>query len=107
MLPALTYTYHDSQLEGCDFGPRRELRMSLRLDPVWNPHAPDVVTLHFSSIDNFAVVHAFFSKVVAASLREPLADVIGLDAIAKGTWVVDLAAHGAVTILTPKRPREL
>jgi hypothetical protein len=102
----LTYGYHDSLLERCQVGPQQEVILEVRLDPVWNRHAPRNVRLRFGAIQNFEEVRAFFERVQEASHQEVLDEVVGIVCRQKGRWVVDLARNGAVTIATPKIPQE-
>jgi len=105
----LMYGYHDAQLEGCQVGPQREVILDIRLDPVWNRHAPRHVRLRFGAIQNFDDVQSFFDRVLARPDRAPegfIDEIAGIVCTAKGAWVVDLDRGGSVTIGTPKMPNE-
>jgi hypothetical protein len=105
----LTYGYHDAQLEACELGPQREVVLQIRLDPVWNRHAPGYVRLRFGAIQNFKDVEVFFERLKAASDRPPegyLDGIAGIACTSKHTWVVDFDRGGSVTIVTSKMPTE-
>lgn len=101
----LTYEYHDSWLERFELGPRRELILQIRLDPVWNPRAPEDVRLRFGGIQNFDEVRTFFDLLEPVS-RGALNVVDEIARPEKGKWIVDLDRSGTVTIVTSKLPQE-
>lgn len=69
----LAHEYHDGVLVGIELGPRREVVLHVRLDPVWNAGQGHVQRLHLSAIQNFDDVAAFFRR--APSLGDPGAEV--------------------------------
>lgn len=87
---SLAAEYHDSQLESVYIGPRREIELVVRLDPVWNSGDGTTRRLRFSRIQNFDDVAAFFARIPGASspgasldqigrIVRPGKDIIGID----------------------------
>lgn len=58
----LGYNYHDSKLDQFELGPRRELNLTIFLDPIWNNNTEGVINLSFHGIDNYDQVTNFFSS---------------------------------------------
>lgn len=56
------FHYHDAWLTNYRLGPRRELHLFIRLDPVWN-EGLKTVQLRFSDIDHFEEVVTFFGTI--------------------------------------------
>ena len=103
----LVYEYHDSTLESCQFGPRRELNLQILLDPVWNPQAPQRVTLHFTAIENFDEVREFFKEVqLHRQTEESIDGILACVNNGKGKWLIELERNGSVAIVTFKKPCE-
>ena len=99
----LKANYHDGQLEALEIGPRREITLSVRLDPVWNGGDDRVQRLHLSAIENFEEVRAFFENVASAESRDrPLGEVIRIARAANGAVGVDLSPQGYVEVQTRK-----
>ena len=91
--------YHDGQVESIEVGPRREVVITVRLDPVWNNGDDSSRRLHFSAIQNFEEVMAFFRR----GLRERgeagyVDEVIGIVLVSKGIIGIDLAGLGYVEL---------
>jgi len=107
MLPTLIHCYHDSRLLGFALEPGAGLVLRVSLAPAWNPTGPNEVVLTFGGIENHREVVGFFQRLPSSSHSATLVDIIDVQAQAKGQWVIDLVGHGAVTVHTPKRPREL
>jgi len=103
----LAATYHDGQLVDVEIGPRREVVLSIRLDPVWNAGSDRVQRLHFSAIENFDEVRAFFVRAPEPdSHRRSLSEVIGIVQPERGVVGVDLSPLGYVEVRT-RNVREL
>ena len=103
----LTYGYHDAQLEACELGPQREVVLQVRLDPVWNRHAPRYVRLRFGAIQNFDEVQVFFERLKAATDRPPEGYLDGIAGIACTSKCVFLRRQLAADILVNLRPQLL
>jgi hypothetical protein len=58
----LEHEYHDGAVVRIEIGPRREVVLHVRLDPVWNDGDESVRRLQFSAIENFDEVAAFFAR---------------------------------------------
>ena len=56
----LSHEYHDGGLFDVRIGPRQEVALTIRLDPVWNNGDETEKTIQISAIANFAEVKAFF-----------------------------------------------
>ena len=91
--------YHDGQVEAIDVGPRRELTLTVRLDPVWNDGDDSTRRLHFSAIQNFEEVAAFFQRGLPARVQARYLDeVVGIVLASKGVIGLDLANLGYVEL---------
>jgi hypothetical protein len=91
--------YHDGQVEAIDIGPRREVTLTVRLDPVWNDGDSSTRRLHFSAIQNFEEVTAFFRKGSPARGETDYVDeIIGIVLASKGVVGLDLAELGYVEL---------
>jgi hypothetical protein len=78
-------------------GLQREIVLEIRLDPVWNRHAPRNVRLRFGTIQNFEDVQVFFERLKARTDRPPegyLDGIAGIECTAKQPWVVDFDRGG-------------
>ena len=89
--------YHDGVVEAVEIGPRREVALTVRLDPVWNSGDGSARRLHFSAIDNFDEVASFFRQGSPAPQGAGCVDeVVGIVLVSKGIIGVDLARVGYV-----------
>lgn len=102
----LNFHYHDALLVGCQVGPRREVTLRVRLDPIWNPTGPQEVQLRFGAIQNFDDVRALLEQLLNSVKRETLDEIVGIVSTGKGEWTLDLARAGALSIVSPKIPQE-
>jgi hypothetical protein len=95
----LNAEYHDGAVEAVEAGPRREVVITVRLDPVWNNGDDSTRRLHFSAIKNFDDVAAFFRQTSLASEGSGCIDeAVGIVLVSKGVTVFDLAQLGYVEI---------
>jgi hypothetical protein len=91
--------YHDGVVEAVEVGPRREVVLVVRLDPVWNGGDESTRRLHFSAIDNFDEVATFFRQGSPGPGGAGYVDeVVGIVLISQGIIGVDLARLGYVEI---------
>lgn len=58
----LKYNLHDSQIAQFSFGPRREITLTIVLDPVWNENQERTIKLRFSAIENLEAIQSFFNS---------------------------------------------
>ncbi len=58
----LKFNLHDSQLEKFTFGFRRDLTLTIVLDPVWNKNLDSKINLRFAAIENLEAVREFFNN---------------------------------------------
>jgi hypothetical protein len=95
----LNAEYHDGAVEAVVVGPRREVALTVRLDPVWNGGDDSTRRLHFSAIENFDEVAAFFRQASPTPEGGCCADeVLGIVLVSKDVIGVDLARLGHVEI---------
>jgi hypothetical protein len=89
--------YHDGHIESVEVGPRREVVITVRLDPVWNDGDDSARRLHFSSIQNFEEVASFFGRCSSAQggCRD---DVLGITLVADGVIGIELTYTGYVEV---------
>ncbi|MBL7998367.1 MAG: hypothetical protein JNL32_06995 [Candidatus Kapabacteria bacterium] len=99
----LKYNLHDSHIAEFSFGPRREVTLTVALDPVWNINKPATIKLRFSAIENYEAVQSYFhSNYVERALPNAYWDEIQeLSAIDKKTYrlilgsgIVDIVCKG-------------
>ena len=91
--------YHDGVVETVEVGPRREVAITVRLDPVWNNGDDSSRRLHFSAIQNFEEVAAFFRQGSPARGEAGCVDeVVGIVLVSKGIIGIDLAGLGYVEL---------
>ena len=96
---ALGAEHHDGRVEAIDVGPRREVIITVRLDPVWNNGDDSTRRLHFSAIQNFEEVAAFFLRGSPARGEGGYVDeVIGIVRASKGIIGLDLSGWGYVEL---------
>jgi hypothetical protein len=96
----LKYNYHDGQLSCFSLGPRNEVTLEVRLDPVWNPGGPSTGRIRFGAIENLNEVRTFLEKVSPPRSEGAfLAEVIGIIYEHKARWILDLSVYGSVVIL--------
>jgi hypothetical protein len=95
----LSANYHDGQLEGVEFGPRREVVLSVRLDPVWNNGSDAPRRIRFSAIKNYAEVKAFFGGTsIRADTDRSLDEVLAIVRPSKTVIGIDFAKRGYVEL---------
>lgn len=94
----LNAEYHDGAVETVEAGPRREVVLTVRLDPVWNNGDDSTRRLHFSAIRNFDEVAAFFRRASPAPEGGCVDEVVGIVLVSEGVIGVDLARLGYVEI---------
>lgn len=87
-----SFNFHDSCLLKVVIGPRREVRLHVQLDLVWNPGCPEFVVAHLSKIENFNEVRTWLETF---SGEEHLGLVGALDRVGKDV-VLDLDRHGKI-----------
>lgn len=99
----LNAEYHDGAVEAVEVGPRREVIITVRLDPVWNNGDGSIRRLHFSAIQNFEEVAAFFRRALPAKEDGGCIDqVIGIVLVSKGIIGIDLDGLGYVELREAK-----
>ena len=74
--PPLPYNFHDGGLAAIEIGPRREVTLTVGLDPVWNA-GECTARIRFGGIENFDEVRAFFATLPPARLPGAFLD--GID----------------------------
>ncbi len=96
----LKYNLHDSHIAQFSFGPRREVTLTIALDPVWNENLEATIKLRFSAIENYEAVQSFFnSNYVQRALPNAYWDEIDeLSRIDKKTYRLSLGS-GIVDIV--------
>lgn len=94
------YEYHDSFLEDIKIGPRREINLSIYINPVWNDKIEKSVKLKFSAIDNFETVKEFFeNKIIKPEIQNT--GIIAIKLISRKKFIIDFEV-GDVEINTNK-----
>ena len=89
--------YHDGAVVRIDVGPRREVVLHVRLDPVWNDGDKSVRQLRFSAIENFDEVAAFFARQPPPAFPDAAIDeVLAIVRPAKRIVGLDLSHLGYV-----------
>jgi hypothetical protein len=87
----LNAEYHDGVVEAIELGPRREVILTVRLDPVWNNGDGTTRRLHFSAIQNFDEVSGFFGRAGPVHEGAKCVDeILGIVRVAKGVIGIDL-----------------
>jgi hypothetical protein len=86
--------YHDGVVEGIELGPRREVVLTVSLDPVWNNGDGTSRRLHFSAIKNFDEVSSFFGRATPEYVDE----ILGIMLVAKGVIGIELDHLGYVEL---------
>ncbi len=95
----LNAEYHDGVVEAVEVGPRREIVITVRLDPVWNNGDGSTRQIHFSAIQNFEEVAAFFQRASPTKGGGGFIDeVIGIVLVSKGVIGIDLDGLGYVEL---------
>jgi hypothetical protein len=91
--------YHDGQVESIEVGPRREVVIIVRLDPVWNNGDGSTRRLHFSAIENFEEVAAFFrGSLPARGTAGYLDEMIAVTLVSKDVVGIHLSVSGYVEV---------
>ena len=97
------HSYHDGALVAATIGPRREVSLVIRLDPVWNHGVDKECTVRLGAIRNFEDVAAFVRTLRAPEHPGAYIDgVLHLGWTAEGNVRLELATHGFVEISRPK-----
>lgn len=94
----LNAEYHDGAVEAIETGPRREVVLTVRLDPVWNDGDGSTRRLHFSAIKNFDEVAAFFRRAPVAPEGGDIDEILGVVLVSKDVIGVELDHLGYVEI---------
>lgn len=79
MKPDLKYNYHDGWLSGVSIGPRREVKLHIILDSVWNNNK-SVVEIRFAGINNHDEV-AEYCEILAKECKEDGGVGVRIDAL--------------------------
>ncbi len=91
--------YHDGQLEAVELGERRDVTLTIRLDPVWNGGQSPSRRIRFSGIENYDAVRAFFAKMPERPRADAsLDEVVALVQPAKDRIGLDLARLGYIEL---------
>jgi len=97
------HAYHDGRLVSATAGPRREISLTIRLDPVWNNGLDKECMIRFGAIQNFEEVAAF-----VRCLRCPdnpdlfLDEVLHLGWNPAGNVELELDRQGYIELVRPK-----
>jgi hypothetical protein len=97
------YNFHDGQLIDFSIGPRREISLHVRLDPVWNEQQDRTVIIRFGGIVNMESVRSFFERIERPQNENHAIDeVIGLihSREKRDVIVLDLQESGSIEIHT-------
>lgn len=95
----LNAEYHDGVVEAVEVGPRREIVITVRLDPVWNDGDGSTRRLYFSAIQNFEEVAAFFQRASPAEGGEGFVDeVLGIMLVSKGIIGIEFDGLGYIEL---------
>jgi hypothetical protein len=86
--------YHDGVVENIRLGPRREVVLTVRLDPVWNNGDGTTRRLRFSAIQNFDEVSDFFMRAKPGDVDE----ILEIVQVAKGVVGIELDHLGYVEL---------
>ena len=98
-----SHSYHDGGLVAASVGPRREISLVIRLDPVWNNGLDKECTVRLGAVQNFDDVATF-----VRALRRPrhpgayIDQVVHLDWTPDGNVRLELATQGFVEVSRPK-----
>ncbi len=99
----LSYEYHDGAVLQVDIGPRHEVVIHIRLDPVWNEGDDSVRRLRFSAIRTFDDVVVFFRRQLPPEVSGAAVDeVVAILRLDKGVVGLELSKLGVVEIHTSK-----
>ena len=91
--------YHDGAVESVHIGPRRQVELVVRLDPVWNDGDGATRRLRFSKIENFEEVEAFFRRLPPREVPDAALDTVSrIVQPAKGVIGVELVNLGYVEL---------
>ena len=98
-----SHSYHDGGLVAAIVGPRREISLVIRLDPVWNNGLEKESTVRMGAIQNFDDVAAFVRALAPPDFPGAYIDeVVHLDWTSEGNVRLSLATHGLVDVSRPK-----
>jgi hypothetical protein len=87
--------YHDGQVETIELGPRREVTLTIRLDPVWNGGDSTSRRLHLSAIQNFDDVAAILGGTEQSRGRA-VDEIIAVVRPSKAVVGIDFARRGYI-----------
>ena len=90
--------YRASHIERVTLNPQHELALFIQLDPARNTSISSNAVVRFGAIANYGEVEAFFSAIQAAPHGAYLAELSRLEQAQKGSWLVDVAGVGAISI---------
>jgi hypothetical protein len=95
------HNFHDGQLTDFSIGPRREISIRVRLDPVWNEQQERTVIVRFGAIVNMETVTSFFERIERPNdQNQAIDEVVGLVHLREKKEVIllDLSKSGSVEI---------
>ncbi len=95
------YNFHDAQLIDFGIGPRHEVSIQVRLDPIWNERQARIVVVRFGAIRNMEAVAEFFGTIARpVDSDRSLDEVAGLahHSRTKDVVILDLCHTGAIEI---------
>jgi hypothetical protein len=99
----LSHAYHDAGLVSASVGPRREIGLVVRLDPVWNNGLDKECTVRLGAVRNFEEVAAFVRALTPPERgRAYLDQVLRLDWNSDGNVDLELERHGFIEVMKPK-----
>jgi hypothetical protein len=97
-----SHSYHDGALVAASIGPRREVSLVIRLDPVWNDGVDKECTVHIGAIQHFEDVAVFVRALRGTDQPgASIDDVLHLGWTAEGNVRLELATHGFIEISRP------
>ena len=97
------FVFHDGQLADFTIGPRREVSITVDLDPVWNPNQKRTVLVRFGAIRNMEVVQSFLERIVRPERADRYLDEVQdleYDKDRKDVIHLHLTKNGSVEIET-------
>ncbi len=96
----LQYNDHDADVDKVVIGPRTELNLVVRLDPVLNTGNVRVVNLSFRAVDNIDIVREFVEKHLTARVAPNafLGRIGALTKISRSDYVIDFDDAGQLTV---------
>jgi hypothetical protein len=92
------HNHHDSHIESFQLGPRQELTLDIRLDPVWNKGGAITSRIRFGGIKNYEEVCRIFEKLTKPVAGRFVDEIIGIKKTSKLSWILDLSGSGSLAI---------